>query len=65
MLSCGWITPKIGGDFLLMEGDPAVAGDLVGALAIEQFAEDYAVDVNGDGDAGDSCSNSTTRPTRS
>ncbi len=31
MLSCDWITPNFGGDFRFMDGDPAVAGGLVGA----------------------------------
>ena len=39
MLSCDWITPNFGGDFRLMDGDPAVAGGLVGALAVEQSGE--------------------------
>ena len=40
MLSCDWITPNFGGDFRLMDGDPAVAGGLVGALAVEASGED-------------------------
>ena len=53
MLSCDWITPNFGGDFRLMDGDPAVAGGLVGALAVEASGEEQGVDLNGDGDAGD------------
>ena len=53
MLSCDWITPNFGGDFRLMDGDPAVAGGLVGALAVEASGEEQGVDLNDDGDAGD------------
>jgi hypothetical protein len=53
MLSCDWVTPNIGGDFRPIEGDPTVAGGLVGALAVEQSGEEQGVDLNGDGDAYD------------
>ncbi len=51
MLSCDWITPNFDG--YLMNGDPAVAGGLVGALVEEASGEVEGVDLNGDGDAGD------------
>jgi hypothetical protein len=52
MLSCDWIRPNLGG--YLMQGDPVVAGGLVGALVEEYGVEIQGVDLNGDGDGGDS-----------
>jgi hypothetical protein len=53
ILSCDWIRPNFGGNFRLMNGDPAVAGGFAGALAVEQSGEEQGVDLNGDGDTGD------------